>query len=255
MKPLLYLGSKTIILIFITFLVNCKGYDSSIPSSGTNNSPQDVFGVGQGGSLSRFSIKDNYLYAVDDKKLLTFLIENPQNIQNKNVKEVGERIQTLYNFKDKLFIGSENSSYYYDISNQSNPVYISKLLHSWSCDPVVADDTIAYVTLSLTPRRCRVGLRQLDVISIKNIQTPTLKKTYQMSNPIGMALTKDFLFVCDNSVKIFKRNGYSLDSISQTNFIEAQDIILKDSLAIISTKKNIFIYKFKNDSLTKISKL
>lgn len=253
MKQLLLVGSNIITLISVVFLFSCKGNDSASPVGSGN--PQVQFGVGQGGSLARFSIKNDYLYAVDDKKLLTFHIQNPNSIQIKNSKDVGIGIQTIYNYKNNLFIGSENGSYFYDISEPLNPIYISQLMHAWSCDPIVADDTVAYVTLSLTPRRCRTGLQQLDVISIKNIEYPTLKKTYPMSNPVGMAFTKDLLFVCDNAVKIFKRKGFLLDLVSQTNFIDAQDIIIKDSLSIISTKTGIYIYKFKNDSLTKISKL
>ncbi len=231
------------------FLSGCKG-DAS-----PNASPNNQLGVGQGGSLARFSIKNDYLYVVDDTKLHTFDITNISKPTFITTKTVGERIQTIYNYKNNLFIGSERSAYFYDITMPDRPVYISSLSHAWSCDPIVADDTLAYVTLSVHPRRCRNGLSQLDVISIKDIQYPKLLYSIRLTNPVGLAITSNRLFVCDNSVKIYKRNGNKIDYLSQSNYVEAQDIILKDSLAFVTSKDGVYIYKFKNDSLSKIARL
>lgn len=251
MKPLLWAGSKILILLPLIFLANC-GYksDSTLPSGGANQQA-----TGQGGSLARFSIYQDYLYVVDDNNLNTFSIKDNSKPIVVDNQVVGERIQTIYNFKNRLYVGSERGVYFYSIEYPDYPVFISSLSHQWSCDPVVADDNLAYVTLSSSPNACRASINQLDILNIKTIESPKLIRSIQMNNPLGMALTKDYLLICDNAVYVYKRIGDDIELKSKTEFINAKDIILKDSLAIVTATKGVFQFKFKNEQLTFLSKI
>ncbi|TAF75804.1 MAG: hypothetical protein EAZ53_04970 [Bacteroidetes bacterium] len=251
MKPLLWVGSKIPVLLPILFLANC-GYKSDItlPNGGTNQPA-----TGQGGSLARFSIYQDYLYVVDDRNLNTFSIKDNLKPTIVDIQEVGDRIQTIYNFKNRLYVGSERGVYFYSITYPDSPVLISNFSHQWSCDPVVADDTLAYVTLSSSPNACRTGVNQLNILNIKTIESPKLIRSIQMNNPLGMALTKDYLLICNNAVYVYKRKGDDIELKSKTEFINAKDIILSDSLAIVTTTKGVFQFKFKNENLTFLSKI
>ena len=57
--------------------------------------------------------------------------------------------------------------------------------HARSCDPVVVDDTLAYITLR-TGTNCGGNLNVLDVVNIKNINKPVTVMSYAMTNPHGL---------------------------------------------------------------------
>jgi hypothetical protein len=103
--------------------------------------------VGKGGSLARFMIVRDYLYAVDNQKINIFNIQNlsiPTKIKEQNV---GWGIETIFNRNEYLYLGSTNGMYIYDIKSLGNPVFVSRIAHINACDPVVVDEKYAYVTL------------------------------------------------------------------------------------------------------------
>ena len=61
---------KYILLITALMLLACDS------NSDSNDSTSESLDIGQGGSLARFTIYDNYLYTVDDEGLSVFNITN-----------------------------------------------------------------------------------------------------------------------------------------------------------------------------------
>ena len=94
--------------------------------------------------------------------------------------------------------------YIYNISNGNNPVKESQFLHVQSCDPVIADEKYAYVTLR-TGTTCNGVNNRLEILDIANINSPSLVKTYEMTNPHGLSKDGNLLFVCDgaNGLKVY----------------------------------------------------
>ncbi len=70
--------------------------------------------------------------------------------------------------------------------------------HATSCDPVIVDDTLAYITLR-SGNACGGSLNSLDVINIMNLESPTLVMSYPMANPHGLGKHGDLLFICDGN--------------------------------------------------------
>lgn len=103
--------------------------------------------VGQGGSLARFKIVKDYLYTVDSHNINVFNIENLNSPEKVESVHAGFDIETIFNLGDNLFLGSRSGMYIYDISSPSKPVSVSEFQHGKTCDPVVADENYAYVTL------------------------------------------------------------------------------------------------------------
>ncbi len=166
--------------------VNSQGASSGVSGSG----------VGVGGSMARFGIKDNILYVVDNNSLKVFDISSKTSPSKINEFYPGWNIETMFLADSKMFLGSTSGMIVYDISNPSSPAWLSNFTHARSCDPVIVDDTIAYITLR-TGTNCGGNVNTLDVVNIKNIKSPVTVMTYAMTNPHGLGKDGDLLFICD----------------------------------------------------------
>lgn len=199
------------ILLLTILLLSCNLFFNSCSkdSNSFNDSPQNI---GQGGSLARFIIVGDYLYVVDNSMLHTYHIGTnglPNIVDSKNI---GFNIETIFNLGDKILIGSQNAMYIYDIATPSNPQFLSMASHLRACDPVVAINNTAYVTIRSSinnPGGCGGTTNALMVYDISNIQQPILKNSLSMENPHGLAVSEEALYVCQASfgLKIFKRNS------------------------------------------------
>ena len=106
-------------------------------------------------------------------------------------------LETIFPYGDNLLIGSQNGVYFMDLSQPTNPILISSYEHVTSCDPVVARNGVAYSTLRSTGCNFARGGDVLDVIDISDLSSPRLIRSYTSSEPYGLAVTANFLFVCE----------------------------------------------------------
>jgi hypothetical protein len=174
------------------FVVSCSKDPSTASDVGSN--------TGTGGSTARFSIVGNFLYTIDDKNLKVFRISEPENpVFLSNIK-LGLGIETIFSLNDKLLIGAADGMYIYSIAQPQAPQLLTKYEHIRRCDPVVANDSIAFVTLRTQGGGCRAVAGQtnvLELVDIRNISNPTLIRSVAMKNPYGVGLDENLLFVCD----------------------------------------------------------
>jgi len=157
--------------------------------------------TGAGGSLARFAIMGNYLYTVDNNSLKVFDITNGNQPTLKSTVDIGFNIETIYPFKDKLFIGSSSVVYIYDVTNPEKPTKLSEAISPEiirRCDPVVAKDTVAFATLRTTGI-CGGFQSILAVYDIKNINKPIQKTIVNMQEPYGLGYSDTVLYVCDRT--------------------------------------------------------
>ncbi|MBC8756788.1 hypothetical protein H2O64_19095 [Kordia sp. YSTF-M3] len=200
---------------------------------------------GSGGSLARFKIVNDYLYAVDNSKINVFDIQNLTSPVKVNEEYVTWEAETIFHENDKLFIGTRSGMYIYDISQPSSPQYISDFDHLKFCDPVVVDGNYAYVTLR-AGASCMDGETQmlesrLEIINITDIYNPQLEETYFMDEPYGLGIKNDHLFICDGAsgLKVYNKADVSNLQLLQTYAsINAYDVIpLGDKLLMIGANK------------------
>src|SRR4028119_1313041 len=109
-KPVM---KKLIFLLFASIFFWQCGKDMASPSFASTS--------GQGGSLARFAIAGNYLYTVDHAKLSVHDVTNPGNPVLKKTVNIGFDIETIFPFKDKLFIGSSSVVHIFSITDPVNP--------------------------------------------------------------------------------------------------------------------------------------
>lgn len=250
----------------VTEIVDCNSFrnqeDVFLPNAEVDfNSADGGSNVGIGGSLARFSLYDNYLYAIDQSEFYVFDINQTSNPQELGSHSIGWGIETLYAFGDKLFVGSQNGMIIMDASNPAAPEYISGYSHWTSCDPVFVKDNYAYVTLHSGTLCNGSEINQLDLIDITDILNPQLVETFQMENPHGLSIKDNNLFVCEGEfgMKVFDiENPLTLDErmINEFDELSAKDVIvLPGNRNILLVVGDDGFYQFGFDDPTQLTPL
>ncbi|HMR42788.1 MAG TPA: hypothetical protein PKC40_03100 [Saprospiraceae bacterium] len=219
--------------IFVAFDALDNSGRPNTASSNTGNLLASATGVS--GSYARISFNQNYLYAVDNSSLYPFSLSSPDCPTKGSQLTVGWNIETIFPWKNYLFLGSQNGVYMYDARNPNAPTYVSFFQHATGCDPVVCDDKNAYVTIHDGTTCNGTNINQLDIIGIEHMPQTSLLKSYPMVKPFGLSLRDNLLFLCDDGLKIFDRSDvYNLKLLSHTKQIKAWDIIsLNDGLTMV----------------------
>jgi len=188
---------------------------------------------GISGSMARFTIANNYLYAVDHHSLHPISITEPANPVAGNLISAGFDIETIYPFKNKLFLGSMGGLYIYDISQPDAPVKEGDFIHARACDPVIADDNYAYVTLR-EGTNCGPTTNELEVVDVQDLTTPSLLKAYPMTRPQGLTKDNTLLFVCDDGIKMY-------DASDPANIVLKKHVPGLDTRDAIAWNKNLIV--------------
>jgi hypothetical protein len=235
---------KHTLLLFLSVLLLACGKESS-QIANTNNS-------GKNGSLTRFAIKDNYMYAVDVNYLKVFDISNGDEPVLKNKVKVDYGIETISIYGNYVYLGAVDGVYIVDINSPQNPVELEKIEHHISCDPVVVQNNIAYSTQRANAFGCGSAWASsvLAVYDVANPQNPNLLTNLTMDQPYGLAVENNWLFVCDEGRKgvvIFDVSNPSEPiEIGLINTEQPRDIILTYPYMIISSKTDFKIYNYSN---------
>lgn len=243
--PIYYRGG----LMFLD-KANAAGASAGISGSGT----------GFGGSMARFGIKEKVLYIVDQSNLKVFDITNKISPVQMGDFYPGWNIETMFLTERYMFLGTTTGMVIYDISTPLVPSSRIFFNHARSCDPVIVDDTLAYITLR-SGTTCGGTVNCLDVVNIKNISSPSLLATFPMTNPHGLGKMGDLLFICDGDagLKIFDASeprsvGNRL--IYTYANINAFDVIPVGDLLIMIGDDGLYQYNYSDvQNITLLSKI
>ncbi len=204
--------------------------------------------TGTGGSLARFTIAANHLYLADYWTLEVYDLGNPVNPVKKASLNVGFRVETIYPYMDKLFVGSTDGMFIYSITDPSNPVKLGEARHVRSCDPVVAKNNTAYVTLR-GGSPCGPVQDGLYIYDISNITSPVQKSLLQVSSPLGLGIKDSVVFVCRGGSGMTLVNVKNpaapkvMYTVTHGNYI---DVIPYDNLLICYIATGLLIYDISN---------
>ncbi len=176
----------------------------STSGGGMTNSGAASNPTGIAGSMARIAVVDNYMYCLNSSFLRSYELSTPANPQQTAVTNMTWNIETIYPFRNKLFIGSATGMFIYDITNPAVPVREGQFTHARACDPVITDGNYAYVTLR-DGTTCTGTANQMDVVDVTTMSSPFLLKTYAMTNPHGLAKAGNYLYICDgkDGLKIY----------------------------------------------------
>jgi hypothetical protein len=209
---------------------------------------------GRGGSLARFTIMGNYLYTVDQSSLHTVNITDVEHPQEVADKSLGIYTETIYPYGNSLLLGTETGMFVFDVSTPSNPQQLTYFQHIRSCDPVVAENGFAYLTLNTSNQRCFTGTNELQIVDINNLYSPQLVKTLSLSSPLGLDIHNDTLYVCDQGIRIINvADKYYPAEISHIYNVEARDVIYQQGRLIVIGNGGLIQYQQTSSGYQKIS--
>lgn len=227
-------------------------------SSGSGDLSSNGNNTGQGGSLARYTIVGKYLYTVDATTLKVFDLDGTNGPQLVSTQQVGFAIETIFPFKNYLFIGSNSAMYIYSLANPAQPLQMSQTIHFNGCDPVVANDSLAFLTIH-GGNACRSTLNELQIYNIQNIQQPTWLRSFSMTHPLGLALNEQLLYVCDQEKGLYILDVRTPENPIVKNIITGEiflDVIADQSsqTLIAMLKDGIALYDMTNPiSLSKLA--
>jgi hypothetical protein len=117
---------------------------------------------------------------------------------DKGVTQLPWGIETIFAYDQKLFVGSTNALFIFDITDPAKPKPESRVQHFRSCDPVVTQGTTAYVTLR-GGNACAGNVNALMVYDVKDVKNPVEKAQLPLTGPYGLGTQDSALYVCDGA--------------------------------------------------------
>jgi hypothetical protein len=236
-----------VIFICLLLLLSCA-----------DNSSNEVSSTGQGGSMARFAIQGNYLYVASSATLGVYNINKGNFLHVRNVN-VGFGLETIFAKGDYLYVGAMDAMYIYSISNPAQPEFIFRYAHIRACDPVVVQGNRAYVTLR-TGGACLGNVNQLDVLDITDKNNPVRLVTFPMTQPGGLGIYGDCLFVCEgpHGLKLLNvANPLQIQVVNEIPNMHAYDVIVEAGYFTLTGADGVFQYAWDCTSrtMTQISKI
>lgn len=205
--------------------------------------------TGQAGSITRFAIKDNYMYTIDVNYIKVFDISNNDNpVFRKSIK-LDYGLETITIYGNSIYVGANDGIYYLDIKNPENPVPSPKVNHEVSCDPVAVQGHYAYSTQNAYTIGCGHAYSK-SILAVYDVQDPQNIKTVSetdLEEPYGIAAEGNWLFVCDNNI------GVMVFDISNPEFpifsheipiANTRDVILNYPYMLVSSLSNVQLYNY-----------
>lgn len=210
---------------------------------------------GTGGSMARFALNQDRLYTVSHSELKVFNVAAPEKPSFVKASPIGWNIETIFPYGKHLFIGSITGMYIYDVSDKDNPVQKSRFEHARVCDPVIADGNYAYVTLR-NGTRCTGFINQLDVLDVTDVTKPVLIKSFNMTNPHGLAKDGNLLMICegkDGLRFLDAKNPGDVRSIHLLKGMNTFDVIAINGTAIVTAEDGLYFIDYKDPLNPKIT--
>jgi len=243
--------------LLILLVVGCGESTSSGSSSSAS---------GKGGSMARFAISGDYLYTINQREMNVLDITIASKPKKVSKIHVPFDVETLFSYKDYLYVGSRSGMYIYDKSIPTQPTRIVDFTHAQSCDPVVVSDDVAYVTLSSSSSCWRgTGVNRLEIVDVKIPDNPKLIKAIDMWEPKGLGVDGRNLFICDgsNGLKVYDINKSDLNGTvdviitkkESLNEINCYDVIAYENNLIVSNKEDIRQFNYSSFPMEELGRI
>ncbi len=225
-------------ILLLALLSLCLACDSDGEFTGTL--------TGKGGSLARFATTSTHLYAVGESSLQVFQYLDNGALSKINSVDLEGGVETIFARAPWLYLGTKSAMLVYDISNPSNPTWVSRFGHFTGCDPVVVQDTLAYVTFRTSG--CRPGsANQLEIVNIRDHANPQRVSGYTLESPYGLGIDGNLLFVCegDNGLTVLDvTNPNNVTILTVYRGMNAYDVIPNEGVLIMTGANGIVQYDY-----------
>ncbi|MDG1023194.1 MAG: hypothetical protein P8O72_04040 [Flavobacteriaceae bacterium] len=200
--------------------------------------------ISQAGSLARFLPIGGFLYVLNQWELILFEIDTNYQPLRYGKTPLNNNAETLFQLNDLLFIGTTTGMLLYDVSRPTNPEFINSVDHFRSCDPVVADEKYAYVTLR-GGTNCFTTRNELQIIALEDPENLEVISSQLLFNPHGLAIYQNYVLVCDGTagMKVVDVSNREKPEVVNTYPIPfAYDVIIDYPSAIVVGEGKLYQY-------------
>ena len=223
------------------------GTEDKLYSSNTNLATGSAgSSSGINGSMSRFTLYDNKLYTVTENYMTIFDLKELTPTKLGESTYIGWNVETIFSYKDNMFLGTPTGMIIYSVANPIKPVYMSSISHVFGCDPVVVYNDLAYVTIH-SGTACGQNNNELLIIDVKDVKNPKQLASYTMSSPKGLGIDKGLLFLCDDGLKIFTittADEMYLKSLKHIQGMNGFDLIAYNNTLMMIAEDGFYQYDY-----------
>lgn len=249
------------VLTYKDTLINVSTYnDNKKDAVFISVSASSYSSSGQGGSMARFTLLNNYLYTVGINDLSLFNVQAAANPTFVKSIRLDWGVETIFPYEQKLFIGTNTGMHIFNAADPANPVKLSTYAHVFACDPVVVQGKYAYVTLR-AGTNCRQATNQLEVLDIEDPTKPKQVAVFPMQNPHGLSVSGNSLFLCEGdfglkSFNITDKNVIGKNLLQHLKNIKSYDVIAGPKSLIVTGDDGVYQFNYqKPATLNQLSKI
>lgn len=226
------------------------GFASTSPKTGNS--------TGVTGSMSRFTIYNDNLYAVINNEMTIFdLTGDVPKKASENIY-LGRNVETIFSYKDNMFMGTPTGMLIYSVKDPLKPEYKSSIQHVFGCDPVVVENDIAYVTVH-SGSSCGQNSNELIIINVTDVKAPKQIVSYTMTNPKGLGIDNGKLFLCDDGLKIYNVTDPQTimsNQLAHYTGMDGFDVIPGNNILLMIAVDGLYQYDYSNiNDIRQISKI
>lgn len=201
---------------------------------------------GINGSMSRFSLHDDYLYAVINNNMSIINVSGTTPVKAVDNLYIGWNVETIFYYKNNMFMGTPTGLLIYSVENPTQPLFKSSIQHVLGCDPVVVENDIAYVTIH-SGNLCGQNNNDLIAIDVKDVENPKQVVSYTMTKPKGLGIDNGTLFICDDGLKIYKADNpqtIMANKLAHYTNIDGYDVIPFENTLMMIASDGIYQYDY-----------
>jgi len=201
------------------------------------------------GSMARFIVHDGYLYALNKTELVVYDLETSSLMLPTQVGRlpVQADAETLFPYGRLLFVGTRQGMLVYELGDHpEKPTLIGRAEHVVSCDPVVVENDVAYVTLR-SAGSCRRGQNALLVFDVKDPTRPQQLAEKPLTNPHGLGVDGNMLFIADakDGVLVFDvREPREPKLLARAPGVTGYDVISHAGTLFVSADDGLYQYRY-----------
>ena len=237
------------------------GYDKNVVMEAAPSSPDsNGAGGGQGvtGSMTRFTLYKDYMYAVINNHMSIFDLSQDEPVKAVENLYIGGDVETIFSYGENMFMGTPTGMIIYSVKEPLQPEYMSMITHVFGCDPVVVENDIAYVTVH-SGNFCGQNANELIILDVKDVKHPTHIVTYTMTKPKGLGIDNGTLFICDDGLKVFNASEPQKIMASQLAHykgMEGYDVIPFNNILMMIAEDGLYQYDYSDvNKIQQISKI
>ena len=198
------------------------------------------------GSLARFVVHRDHMYAIDQADLKVYEATPEGSLRFASSTPVSGVAETLFPYEDLLFIGTRTGMLVYSLIDPVYPEFLGEAAHVYSCDPVVVQNDVAYVTLR-SGSTCRRGDNALFVFDVSNPTAPREVARRPMQSPRGLGVDGAILFVADAREGLVVYDVHKPGHprrVGSVPSISGYDVIADGGILYVSADSGLYQYAY-----------